>query len=396
MTATDVLRELESLGSEQTRKTYRRHGVRDELFGVSYASFGKLQKRIRVNHALAGALWASGNHDARVLATMIADPAAMDGAELERWVRDLTSYSIADAFAGLAVRAPSVRACMADWMASDDEWVARAGWAVFARLAQSEAAPADSELEARLAEIERDIHTRPNRVRDAMNAALIGIGVAREPLRDRALAVAARIGPVAVDHGDTSCKTPDAADYIRKTVAQEARKPARPVVAGCAAALLALSLALTPAVSRAQAAPAPAPTAAADRAAVMGVVRALFDAMRAGDSAAVRAQFHPRAQLASAGMRQGAPVFRIDSLESFVRAVGTPHAEVWDEKIRNEVVHVDGPLAVVWVDYAFFAGTKFSHCGVDAFQLARTAGGWRIVALADTRKSEGCDEASWR
>jgi hypothetical protein len=60
------------------------------------------------------------------------------------------------------------------------------------------------------------------------------------------------------------------------------------------------------------------------------------------------------------------------------------------------VVHVDGPLAVVWTDYAFFAGQKFSHCGVDAFQLARTPAGWRIVALADTRKTEGCDEASWR
>jgi hypothetical protein len=89
-------------------------------------------------------------------------------------------------------------------------------------------------------------------------------------------------------------------------------------------------------------------------------------------------------------------VVRIDSLESFLRAVGTPHADVWDEKTRNEVVHVDGPLAVVWTDYAFFAGQKFSHCGVDAFQLARTPAGWRIVALADTRKTEGCDEASWR
>jgi hypothetical protein len=134
----------------------------------------------------------------------------------------------------------------------------------------------------------------------------------------------------------------------------------------------------------------------AQAAAVLGVVRALFDAMRAGDSAAVRAQFHPRAQRSTAAIRQGAPVVRIDSLESFLRAVGTPHADVWDEKTRNEVVHVDGPLAVVWTDYAFFAGQKFSHCGVDAFQLARTPAGWRIVALADTRKTEGCDEASWR
>ena len=172
----------------------------------------------------------------------------------------------------------------------------------------------------------------------------------------------------------------------------------RPDYRRCVSAALALllSLAATPAVSRAQT-PAAPPAPAADRVAVMGVVRALFDAMRAGDSAAVRAQFHPRAQLVTAAMnQQGAPVVRIDSLESFVRAVGTPHADVWDEKIRNEVVQLDGPLASVWVDYAFFVGTKFSHCGVDALQLARTPAGWRIIALADTRKREGCTEASWR
>jgi hypothetical protein len=157
---------------------------------------------------------------------------------------------------------------------------------------------------------------------------------------------------------------------------------------------LLLSLAAAPAPCGAQATPGAVP--AADRAAVLGVVRALFDAMRAGDSAAVRAQFHPRAQLSTATVRQGTPVVQIDSLETFVRAVGTPHADVWDEKTRNEVVHVDGPLAVVWVDYAFFAGAKFSHCGVDAFQLGRTSAGWRILALADTRRREGCDEASWR
>jgi hypothetical protein len=114
--------------------------------------------------------------------------------------------------------------------------------------------------------------------------------------------------------------------------------------------------------------------------------------MRAGDSARVRASFHPRALLGSALVRDGTPEVRLDSLEKFVRAVGTPHAEVWDERLRDEVVHVDGPLAVVWTGYAFYAGTKFSHCGTNSFQLARTPEGWRIVALTDTRQRTGCPE----
>src|SRR5687767_12239674 len=119
---------------------------------------------------------------------------------------------------------------------------------------------------------------------------------------------------------------------------------------------------------------------------VRQVVTRLFDAMRAGDSATVRAVFHPRAMLATALVRNGRPELRLDTLDTFVRAVGTPHPEVWDERLSNVRVHVDGPLAAVWTDYDFYAGTRFSHCGVDAFQLVRTESGWRIIALTDTRR----------
>jgi len=144
----------------------------------------------------------------------------------------------------------------------------------------------------------------------------------------------------------------------------------------------------TPAVAHAQAA---APAAAPDeRAAVLAVVKALFDGMRAGDSAAVRAVFHPAVQLTNALVRQGAPVLEVDSLATFLRAVGTPHDVTWDERTHDEEVRIDGTLAQVWAPYEFWAGPKFSHCGVDAFTLARTAAGWRIIALGDTRRRTGC------
>jgi hypothetical protein len=53
---------------------------------------------------------------------------------------------------------------------------------------------------------------------------------------------------------------------------------------------------------------------------------------------------------------------------------------------------VDGPLAMVWTGYAFYAGPRFSHCGVDAIMLGRTTAGWRILSLADTRQRTGCPE----
>ena len=152
---------------------------------------------------------------------------------------------------------------------------------------------------------------------------------------------------------------------------------------------LAVALLLAaPAAARAQ-----APDPAAPPGAVLAAVTGLFDAMRAGDSARVRAAFHPRAQLATTLQRpDGRTEVRVDSLDAFVRAVGTPHPAVWDERLRTPVVQVDGPLAQVWVGYAFFAGPAFSHCGVNAFTLGRGADGWRILSIADTRQRAGCPE----
>ena len=76
--ARDVMAELESLGTEQNRKIYRRHGAGDNQFGVSFANLRKLAKGLRPNNGLADELWRTGNQDARVLATLIADSQTMD------------------------------------------------------------------------------------------------------------------------------------------------------------------------------------------------------------------------------------------------------------------------------------------------------------------------------
>jgi len=136
----------------------------------------------------------------------------------------------------------------------------------------------------------------------------------------------------------------------------------------------------------------PAQAQEADKAAALAVVTRLFDGMRAGDSAMVRSTFHPKALLSTALLRQGTAVVETEDIEGFVKAVGTPHADVWDERIRNPQVLVDGTLASVWVEYSFYAGTRFSHCGVDAFQMAQDGSEWKIIALADTRRRTGCVE----
>jgi 3-methyladenine DNA glycosylase AlkD len=214
------------MGTEQNRKTYRRHGVAGHLYGVSYANLGKLKKRIKVDHDLALALWGSGNHDAQILATMVADPMRADEATLDAWAHDLTDPVTADAVAGLAARSASGQILAERWTASDDEWIGRAGWHTLARLAGQPDGLPDSYFEGYLATIERDIHVRKNRVREGMNSALIAIGVRGGALEQKALDTAAAVGTVKIDHGETYCKTPDAAVYIRKTLQRrQAKQP---------------------------------------------------------------------------------------------------------------------------------------------------------------------------
>lgn len=132
---------------------------------------------------------------------------------------------------------------------------------------------------------------------------------------------------------------------------------------------------------------------APDRDAILAVTRRLFDGMRAGDSAMVRSTFHPKLFLASSFMRQGTATIEVDDgPDGFVKAVGTPHAEVWDERVAHELVYQDGTLAAVWMEYTFYLGNRKSHCGVDAFLIAREGTEWKIISLADTRRRDGCPD----
>lgn len=138
-------------------------------------------------------------------------------------------------------------------------------------------------------------------------------------------------------------------------------------------------------------APAPARAQADEEAAVRAVVTRLFDGMRAGDGAAFAELFTPDARLQTAGVRRdGTPELGSMQVDSFAALVSQPRDFVLDERITAWQVRVDGPLAVVTADYSFYAGERFSHCGIDAFQLFKGADGWKIFQLTDTRRTTGC------
>ena len=132
---------------------------------------------------------------------------------------------------------------------------------------------------------------------------------------------------------------------------------------------------------------------AAEEQAVKDVIITLFKGFETGDSAKVHSTFAPGVTMATV-LRDKAnnPVLRREtSLDGMLKAIGTPHKEVWYEEIWNVKVQIDGDLAQVWCDYAFYVDKTFSHCGVDAFQLHKGKDGWKIFHLADTRRKDNCN-----
>lgn len=224
MSFRDTMSALEKAGSAQTKKTYARHGATEPMFGVSFATLKTLYKRIKIDQELAEALWDTGNFDARNLAVKIADPASISSKELDRWAATPTARMCGGYVAHLAAESPHGRAKADKWLAAKDDTTRFAGWSLVAAMAMIDEPTEDAWFAERLAEIEKGVHAAPNTQRYAMNAALIAIGCRNATLRRLATATAKRLGPIEVDHGDTDCKTPIAAESIDKAWAHSKSK----------------------------------------------------------------------------------------------------------------------------------------------------------------------------
>ncbi len=121
------------------------------------------------------------------------------------------------------------------------------------------------------------------------------------------------------------------------------------------------------------------------------IIIKLFDGMREGDSAKVASVFKKNVRMLSfSSKKTGESVLYEGKLSDFLIAIGSPHEEIWDEKIWDTEIQIDGNLAQIWTQYGFYIGEKFSHCGVDAFQLVKENEQWKIINLMDTRRVKGC------
>ena len=126
---------------------------------------------------------------------------------------------------------------------------------------------------------------------------------------------------------------------------------------------------------------------------VLAVVERLFEGMRTHDTAMMRSTLLPDVRLMSVSARDGQRRVVTADVNRWIAGAGAA-TEKWDERLVNPEVRVDDTMATVWTGYTFHVGERFSHCGYDAFQLARTADGWKIVHIMDTQRREGCPQVS--
>ena len=126
------------------------------------------------------------------------------------------------------------------------------------------------------------------------------------------------------------------------------------------------------------------------------VVKSVFVGMETNNGSLIEEAFLPEASMYTIVKDSlGYNTLRAGNLKRFVDAVNSPKDSNWSEPIWNEKIEVEDGLASIWVDYAFYLGDNFHHCGVDAFHLILSENGWKIFHLVDTREVKNCKIPTW-
>jgi 3-methyladenine DNA glycosylase AlkD len=221
MDCEEIMKQLKSLGSENLRKIFLKHGIREPMFGVKVEDLKKIQKKVKMDYELAKDLFRTGNADAMYLAGLIADDGKMTRKDLETWVQESVSLNISEyTVPWVASGSPFGFELAMKWIDSKIEHIAASGWSTLGSLVSVKP---DKELDLvvlkKLMErVDNSIHSSSNRVRYTMNIFIISVGAYVPFLSKEAIRIAKKMGPVKVYMEGTACKVPDAASYIQKSI----------------------------------------------------------------------------------------------------------------------------------------------------------------------------------
>ena len=166
----------------------------DKAFGIKHPELKKIAKEYGKDHKLAQELWASGYHEARLLALDIDDPRQITEAQAEAWVKDINSWDICDGFTGnLIDKTPFAYKKAIQWAHRDEEFVRRAGFALMAWLPVHDKEAPEDKFDPFFPLILRYATDERNFVKKAVNWALRQLGKRNLALNRRAIQTARKI-----------------------------------------------------------------------------------------------------------------------------------------------------------------------------------------------------------
>ncbi|MFZ3579743.1 DNA alkylation repair protein [Virgibacillus sp. DJP39] len=214
-----VMRELEALGKERTKKIYISNGAHDPLFGVATGAMKPIVKKIKINQGLAEELYATGNYDAMYFAGIIADPKAMTESDFDAWIETAYFYMLSDYVVAVTLSESDIAQDVADkWIASGEELKMSAGWSCYCWLLgnRPDNIFSESKISNMLDIVKNEIHNSPERTKSAMNNFLYTVGVSYLPLNEKAVETAMEVGTVEVKREKKKSSFLNAYDSIKK------------------------------------------------------------------------------------------------------------------------------------------------------------------------------------
>lgn len=216
-----LLKELESIGTERTKKVYMSAGAREPLFGVATGAMKPLAKKVKLNQSIAEELYATGNYDAMYLAGMVADPKVMTEADFDRWMESAYFYMISDFVVAVTLAETEFAQSVSDrWIETDKELYVSAGYSCYSWLLGSRPDNQfeNSKLLSMLTIVENTIQNQPKRAKSAMKNFVWTVATSYIPLHEEALALSKIIGDEEVRVGTVKCGAPTMYDKILKEV----------------------------------------------------------------------------------------------------------------------------------------------------------------------------------
>jgi 3-methyladenine DNA glycosylase AlkD len=195
MTADRAVERLRALGRPENREGMGRYGIAvDDAFGVSMPDLRALAREIKKDHALALELWETGHHEAKILASLVDDPAQVTQDQMDRWVAGFDSWDVCDqCCSNLFDRTPYAYGKALAWSQDGREFVRRAGFVMMATLAVHDKKAPDMVFELFFPFIIKGSVDERNFVKKAVNWALRQIGKRNADLNKKAIEVALRI-----------------------------------------------------------------------------------------------------------------------------------------------------------------------------------------------------------